>query len=417
MKKQLRFLFLVCSIAGYSAITWAQPSIGIFADKNYYILSSDEQLNVSIAGEGDAQREVVVDVHLGLIGPDGKIYEYPDWNTQLKPWLPSFRVPAGFKYEPHVFFNLQQFPHLSAGPWRAAAAVTKPGTLEIISFASQWINVMVPDSAGSRFGFLTMNDSKVGQTISQNASGSFIEFNFGGQLDPDKIDQIIKNMAASSVPIDQCQYTETKSKFDPLNPLPGTSPVFLDAGEKLTLSSEGGNTVDVPVNDNLKAAGFFIYQADLPGGFYEGQGKYTFAGEGGSQIGPFSTTLRAPAPLVLTSPNFSSGVFLHPASSDLALQWNGQNSQGSLDVTVSTSSFDIGNIGGDVVVKTIRCRFVDDGQASIPGALLSRLDKQFGPATFNAARSRQTAFNTEDGALDFGLYSINTSVSGSLALQ
>ncbi len=421
MKKIFTYLCLAYVMIGYSSLSKADPSIGIFVNNNFYVPGSGVSVPVSVTGEGDDNVDVIVDVHLGLIAPDGTIYEYPDGNTKLRPWLSSFRVPAGFKYGPQAFFDLRQFPFWTPGQWQVAAALTKPGTLEIISFDRQWLNVMTTTGAGggTRFGFLRINDSRVGQTISQNAFGSFMEFDFGSRLNPDQVTQIINSMGGNDTPIDQCQFTETTSEFepDPLKPLPGNLPVFLDAGEKLTLSSDKGDTLDVPVNENLKVQGFYVYEEDLPAGFYEQQSKYTFAGTGGAQVGPFSTTLRAPAPLVLTSPDFSAGVFLHPASNDLALLWNGQNSQGFLNVTISTSSFDIGNLGGDVVVKTIRCRFVDDGQASIPGDLLSRLDKQFGPATFNAGRSRQTTFNTTDGSLDFGLFSITTNVSGSLSLQ
>lgn len=122
----------LCALLNLSV---AAPSIGVAVDKSQYTLG--ETLQFSVSGENpDADR--AVDVHIGFIAPDGQIYELPDWNTDFQPWLSDFTLPGGFSYPLQAVMTVEPATlGMSAGEWSAAAALLEPGTLEIISLATQ----------------------------------------------------------------------------------------------------------------------------------------------------------------------------------------------------------------------------------------------------------------------------------------
>ncbi|BCX82978.1 hypothetical protein MIT9_P2569 [Methylomarinovum caldicuralii] len=431
MKAFCRFRIYLLMLFLPAGMAWAQPEIGVTIDRNFYVLGSNEPFPVYVTGEG-ADIPKTVDVHLGLIAPDGTIYEFPNWNTSLQPWIPNFTVPAGLKYGPQPIFDLQNFPHLTEGGWRVAAALTEPGTLNLVSLSIAWIGILPPAASSGdsfRFGVLSMTDSANSDSRSQSAVGFFMEINESGGLSEEQLKQIANNWKeGAGVPLDECRFEEINT--DPTSsPLPGFFPTFLHAGDQLNLTREDGNIVSVPLVSRTlpgTAEEFLTYATDLPGGFYQDQAVYRFTGPGGTDVGPFETTLRAPAPLTVASPDLVSGPVIHNASDDLVLEWNGQNSRGTVEAILSTVNSDITT--GSSTIKTVTCRFVDDGEGVVPADMLSRLDSGsftlpgldlggFVSGSISVSRSRYAVFNAADGSLDFGLFFITSNVGGMLTLQ
>lgn len=109
-------------------------------------------VSVSASNQGPSRR---VDVHLVVKAPDGAYYAYPDWNTRFRPWLPNYLLPSDFQLSKMKVVTLPELPW--AGTYEVIAALTAPGTLDIVSIASRKFQVVNSslESLGGIYAFDT----------------------------------------------------------------------------------------------------------------------------------------------------------------------------------------------------------------------------------------------------------------------
>lgn len=140
---------MACSTAALAATTAA-----LTVSSPHYTLGQSAPTVALTASSTEGGR---FDVHVGLIGPDGVIYEYPGWKANaLTPSFAGVTLPAGFSLPATTLFDLSAFPGLGAGNWQAVVALTEPGTLKFVG-APQLVPVQVnaASSGGAMLAGLT----------------------------------------------------------------------------------------------------------------------------------------------------------------------------------------------------------------------------------------------------------------------
>ncbi|MDT8405850.1 MAG: hypothetical protein RQ715_01225 [Methylococcales bacterium] len=125
MKKYTLPLLISASLGAGHAV--ADVGLGVFvSDPAIQLGTAAPKLSISANNTQTAQ---VRDIHIGVIGPDNRIYEFPDWNTELRPWLSGFTIPANFNLDNISITAFENFPGgLTAGVWQPFIALTNPGT-------------------------------------------------------------------------------------------------------------------------------------------------------------------------------------------------------------------------------------------------------------------------------------------------
>ncbi|MBN1592164.1 MAG: hypothetical protein JW941_02810 [Candidatus Coatesbacteria bacterium] len=109
-------------------------SIRVFPDREVYVVGRD---TLTMYGSCENKGEdVSVDVHVALITPDGLILEAPDWNADFRPTFSNIFLPSGL-HIPETEIGSHQvgdirFPTVAPGDYLLAAALTSPGTLELM---------------------------------------------------------------------------------------------------------------------------------------------------------------------------------------------------------------------------------------------------------------------------------------------
>ncbi len=352
------------SLIGLPSFSLAGVDVGVFVEKPFVELGKASP-KLSVSGFNDGA-DTPVDVHFGLIAPDGTIYEYPDWNTALKPWLSSFTLPAGLRFPATEITDLNNVPGgLTPGVWHVASALTKPGTLEFLAVDAQPFTVVDPTAGvapGTRYGTLTLTLEQGGIQRVKSADAIFMGIDTGGVLE-----QLADAYVGTQPPVDTCLFNEVPVNLGDITDIQGLIPRTLDAGDTLSLSG-GGDTLAVPRNaEALQAMNIKLYHADVPEGFYQSGAEYTFSGAGGVDIGAFSAKAVAPEPLTLSQLNTSS-LITQSASADMPLRWNGNHGKGLVRAELSSVT-----LGSTTTVYSISCLFADDGDGVIPGSLISRL--------------------------------------------
>lgn len=148
------------------------------------------------------------DVHVGLIGPDGVIYEYPNWKANdLTPSFAGVTLPAGFTLPATTLFDLSSFPRLTAGNWQAVVALTEPGSLKFVGSPQLLpLQVNAASSGGAMLGGLnfsipvngagSMANTKVEAVLSSNAGGTSHKMIWGDLSAPPKL--VIQHNVVSS---------------------------------------------------------------------------------------------------------------------------------------------------------------------------------------------------------------------------
>lgn len=424
MHRRLALYALMATVmAGMAFDVAAQVGIGVFADQNY-TTSGQGLPRVAVSGfnQGAAR---VVDVHIGFIAPDQTIYEFPDWNTQLRPWLRSFTLPAGFAFPATQFDMPQTLPiHDKPGVWFVAAALTEPGTMNLLAVDMVPFAVVAPKAGtGVRYGVLSLSIDQGAEGTSVQAGGMFYQANTD-------LTRLAQSLVGERPKLDQCVLNEIALNFS------GDFAVqTLDAGPALSLLGNGEQNVPKMPSEVANQVIYGTKEGQLPVAFYQGGVNYRYQGPGGAQIAAFATTgLPAPAPLQLTAPSMS--LQTHPTTQDLALTWQGQHGIGEVWASVT----------GTTLAKSyvINCRFVDDGAAVIPATLLGELKNKLAssggggisipglgqiqlPEGFampnanqvglNIGRHRYTLFNTVNNDLDLGLFSIQAGANLSFRLE
>ena len=206
------------------------------------------------------------------------------------------------------------------------------------------------------------------------ASGSFFDFN---------LNQLVQSQGVAGIStigactVFQIQGTEVQQSLDPVRP------AGLDAGSSLTLAGPMGTKqiarIDVGVysatlSSSLpsfltagpKALAAEAVNQGLPSGYLE-PGTYTVSGPGGSDVGPFTTSLVVPEALNWTNRDAITSV---PRSSNLSVTWAGGGQSGTVQIFGSSV------VGVDETASgaAFFCREdVSAGSFSVPSAVLSSL--------------------------------------------
>ncbi len=330
MSKHSSFRWLIVPalfMAGLLFAVNAQSAtgIGVFLDQNYSV--QGEQGPVLSATAFNDGPPVAVDIHVGIISQDGTIYEYPDWNTGLRPWLPGFTLPQNFNFPASPLFQVGN--SLQPGIWSAFAAFTVPGTLEILSLDITPFSVISNVAGGASFGALSMTHMQTAAGTEVDAGGLFIQSD--GNLD-----SALQGYEGQQPGLDQCVFTQIAID---LGAVPNINFVTLDAGNTLQVSSAVGGAVPLPKDLDAAGFGYTLYSAaegQPTAGFFQSGVNYIFEGFGGTQVGAFAVSVNAPAPLNLTQPAMGSFA-THNAAAALPLVWDGNMGVGDVHVSLSGS--------------------------------------------------------------------------------
>ena len=397
---------LVVGTLGALSSPMADTGIGVFTDSDFYFKGQNVP-KVWVSGFNTSE-PIAVDVHIGLVSPSGTVYEYPNWNTNLTPWLRGFRLPEGFRFPATEVFAANGIPGgLTLGIWRAAAALTVPGTLNVIALETAPFSVLDPKARAQLLGNVSLDHRQTTFGADMEASGLFIE----GSGDLESLFALVGS-TSDQPPLEQCELGQISADVMDLFSLP-----TLDGGQSLTVSGNQ-QSVNLPRDPDFAMFGLIAYvtpDGQPPTSFYQPGNTYRFQGSGGADIGPFTVSLAAPMPLVLSQPALSDPAG-HDASNDLVLKWNGNNGVGNVLVdlwgaeTVTLDAF---------TQAYISCRFADDGHAVISAALLTQLlDLQpNGRVDLEVYRFAYTLFDTESRDLDLGEASISAGTLKPMILQ
>jgi hypothetical protein len=399
----------------------ADPQIGVFVNQNFFTQGQGNPQILVSATNGAAP--VVGDVHVGVVAPDGTIYEYPNWNTNLQPWLPSYTIPANLNLPATLIVELPA--GIPPGIWTAYAAITEPGTLNFISLDLAPFNLIPAGSTGTAYGALTLSYHQTPSGVDVDTSGVF------AQTDSELVN-LIQGFEGQQPPLETCVFNQTALN---LTSIPNITVLSLDAGESILLSNAStAASVSLIKDQDALSFGYIFYQAPegQPGNaFYQGEATYTFNVPGGPNLSAANVSLTAPLPLMLTQPVLTMSA-MHNAATDMVLAWNGNSGIG--EVEASLSGVDFSN------VYSIDCRFSDDGSASIPAALITQLRDALASGTgsipglppgielppglnlgatasLDVSRVNYTMFNTVSQELAFGIATIDSGASMSLTLQ
>ncbi|MGR9052497.1 MAG: hypothetical protein ACU84J_07605 [Gammaproteobacteria bacterium] len=336
----------------------ADVGIGVFTHYQSYL--EEQTVDLWISGFNNGAAPETVDVHVGVFAPDGLIYEYPNWNTDLQPWLPSFTIPANFHLPATFLDTISNFPGgLTPGVYRLAVALTLPGTLELLSFTT------VPISIDSANGLPTFGSTVLGYGVSAqstfpplvNSVGVFLEVNADSAELKAKFDQ-------TEASIDQCLYTDIPGELEKLVGAENIS--FLDAGPSLNVSASavGSITLLRTVSDDDVITYNINPTPDIS--FYQPGEKYKVSGTGGPDIAAFSISAAAPEAVVLSEPDLAA-IQAVTSASDMQFRWQGHDGVGEINISLAAS------FASDTISPRIVCRFADDGEGTIPAGLLAQL--------------------------------------------
>lgn len=336
-------------------------SIGLFTDMQTFTPGgATPVLSVTAQNSGPM---VFQDVHLGVISPDGMIYEFPDWNQSLQPWLPNFGIPANLDLPNTVITNLDSFPGgLTSGIWQAFFVLTDPGTLDINDIQLVGFNVVSADDSGSSYGIVSIGRTQTNSGLEVTAGGVFYQANTSF---PDLIGQI----QGQTPGIDQCVFNEL---FNDLSAIGAINIITLDAGQQSL--NNGISTIQL---DKKAESSFIIYEADPDPSlsYFDNGTSFTFTGTGGPGAGAFSVGVPTTKPFNLISPPPGVDLTIN-SSQNLVLTWENNNfGTGEVTADLAGAAIDFENPQNSKVYS-INCRFVDDGEGVIPADLLSQLKQK-----------------------------------------
>lgn len=407
----------------YSKLIVADINIGLFVDQQTHVISETPP-SIFITAQNDGTVSVQ-DVYMVLESPNGTLYSYPNWSTSLQPWLSAFPIPADFILNSFFVVTLDLVPGgLTPGIWHVYFALTTPGTTDINQFQAIDLNVIENLSLagvvnGSRFGSVAMVRSQSVTGVNVSASASFFESNVSF------IDATQALQGTNPTALDQCEF----SVYSP-NPtnIDNISITSLDAGQVSVSDGATNITLDKNVFESS-----ISYTASPATSFFDNAASFTFNGSGGSGVGAFSVTLPSTSALELLSPEPSTNVEIDPAQ-DLNLVWTNNNfGVGEVLASLSGTDLDLNNPTNSTVYS-ISCRFIDDGDGTIPANLLAQLQQAL-PAndstplpgflpdgvtipgfggltqlTLTVDRTRYKFFNTADPTIDVGFATVSSGV-------
>jgi len=343
------FILTVVSLASFLSTSSALSSdVGIGAFLNRLVYPTDQTVEFYISGFNREVQEEKVDVHVGIIDGNGKIYEYPEWNTNLQPWLSTFTIPASFQLPVTLLGNLDNFPGgLKPGSYKLAVALTTPGTLDLVSFNTQSFKVISLKGTLTTGGISFAHGesaSNITPPIASAAAGFW-------DVQPSEAEAIAES-GQLAVDIEKCRFKKDPQVLD----------ANLDAGATLSVSSP--QTGEIILNKSNKSLSYGAFSPIPPVSFYQAGLLYTATGTGGTNIPAFSISAIAPKELIVTEPNISTLESID-SSKDFILRWLGNNGVGEIYINLQGGESDNS--------YSISCRAADDGELTIPSELLVQL--------------------------------------------
>lgn len=333
----------------------ADVGIGVFLKTD--ALVEGDRVEYYISGFNTAATPRVVDVHVGVIH-DGMVYEYPDWNNTLTPWLSSFTIPANYHLPPMLLGNLDSFPGgLTPGVYKMAVALTEPGTENALAF--EFVPFVVADDGATQWfangTALARGESPTSASVVTSAAGSFNRVTF----DPTTY---VRTLNEGVPTIDQCIYSTVPLTVEDI--VGEENIASIDAGASLLLSSPGLGSVSV-TRTVLNDGGISYYNGSVANSFLQGGKPYIMQGFGSTGIDDFVISVAAPPLLTITEPADLTALQFIDNTEDLVLRWPGNNGVGEVGVMLVYGTA----ANPDAVV----CRFADDGEGTIPSDLLTEL--------------------------------------------
>ncbi len=381
-------IFFSTSFSAYSENT----RIGVFTDKPFYTFGQIPKIFVS--GVNQELESRIVDIHVGLIDPSGRIYEYPDWNTSFSPWLPLFKLPSGFEFSAAPVTDAANFPSgIVPGLWHAGVALTKPGTLELLSVQTVPFTVLLEkNGVESKFArvLLTLENDRV------TLQGGFLSLS-------GIFDKAVSLIVGPQVEIEQCSLGKFNVDVRSFNP--EVNAKFLDAGSNFIVTANSGIEQRLIKNDPVAFMNYGTNpnpNPNPPVEFYQAGETYTLTSLGGADLGSINVSVIAPHPVEVFQPNLADPLVIN-SEENLALLWNGNDGIGEVIVTI---------LGLNLTTDSymVKCRFADDGSAFVPATLLKQL-KGFTnlgifPPELNIERTAVAQYRTPDERLDYGFFEV-----------
>ncbi len=412
----------------FSTLSYADITIGVFSSTQTHNIGDELPVISLFASNPDG--EIDKDVHIGMISPNNVIYEYPNWNTNLQPWLPSFTIPANFQLGNTNIFTPAGIPGgLTQGIWQIYFALTEPGTLNITHLQIIDLNIVdltsIPNAGvGSRYGSVSLVrvDASVLNQVSISGTGTFLQADTGIT---DLIGSLEEEVGEEPV-IDQCVFNQHDNNPSSPNP-PNLMLTPLDAGNITITANE---TINM---DKTVAPDSIFYRVNPDNVFFDSSANFTFSSSGSNQLGSFNVTVPSTNVFTLIEP---SGVnFEADPGQDFNLVWANNNfGSGEVIVTLVGIYTNLAN-PQDSVSNSIFCRFVDDGQAAIPGPLIAQLQQSLpsdsgiqlpdnlpvdlpfelpnlnNNLTLTIVRSNSKFFTSGDPQLDIGVATVSSGTS------
>ena len=299
-----------------------------------------------------------------------------------------------------------------SGTWEVIAALTRPGTLDVISLSRQSfkrLESVASSSNDTRHGAFNLFQIDATPEISTVLLYGGFWFESDAPDFGRNIAFFFPNNAFSGVSIDSCAYFDSIPNIYTRRDAEGFPAITLDAGVVQLSSSANAGVFSMGRSSAFGGLHYMQIGRAVDGtkvvsfDSFEAGKAYTIKGAGGADIGSFSSTAIAPEKLVLSS-HLGAGLISHIADNDLNLTWAGGNGQGKVTFTI------IGEGEGRQLGAVINCQFVDDGSGVIPASNLVKMKDFMGDRLDSLkiviSRNSSVSINTSNNTLEYGVFNI-----------
>ena len=379
---------------------------------------------------------VKADVYYVIQAPGGSFYSWRNsgWQPGLTPWFRGVNLPASFSYPNTPVTTL---PALGGGLYTVYAAFARPGTLDLLQLGeTQFFVSGRAGGGGTHIGAVFLSETRtvrpgVPVETSTEAGATFIRSN-------KSLEQTRQLLNGPEPGTDSCVFSEVSGNL--FSPPSGFEITTEDIGEAITMSAaRRGRTegsIKLPRDLDVAAQGYTIYGlprgVKLPAGVVSRERLYTFSAPGGAQLSGFSASIQGIDPLVLVNPDLTRLRSIR-TSTDLPLAWNGNRGVGNVVASLVSTTLSF-----PPKVCTVSCLFRDDGNGSVPAALLKQLKSCAGEGgggfpdipglpdlpdlppglgglggstvSFSMNRHKMQFFNTQRNELQFGMLLLDAGV-------
>lgn len=411
---------LIFVFVGHTVASSVQVELDLSTNKAYYQQTGDTlSLELDLNNEGP---QIPVDVHIAIIPPSGEpIYEWPNWNTNLTPALSNWNLPKDFELQQTKLLTLSidgNIPFEEIGQYTFVLALLDPDTFDPVgNIATTTFHVSSDSSLNyDKIGSVSLSMSTNYSNGAKTMVGSSAVFLADLKQ---SVSSLYLQTDAAELEIDTCRVSSCT-----INPETGKQfkmPQFLDAGKSIRMDSTGKSHFLSREINPVNGQDMILYDKhNLNQSAYQEGSTYSFAGPGGMDVGSFSTTVTAPAQLVLISPNLSSKPIID-RDKDLTVQWAHPTKSGQVFISISSTEIDIEN--HSTTIHTCDCRFKDDGQGTIPSEKLQQLHTGsvswpgIEPPSPSMSAFRVNWNTFQASGIDQGFGAILNGVSGNIILK